>query len=359
VASIRKTGKKYQVRWTGRDKVEHGRTFARSVDARQFKAEIESQINAPGFIDPTASRVTFAEVAEEWLARPDVRESTRERNDQVLRNHVLPEWGHRSLDQITYNDAQRWIHAAMNPPAGRRPLAARTIHKNFAVLKGVLDHAVRSRLIPRNPVDGVKLPKPPADDRRFLDSAQLESLALSTPRHHLAVLILGYLGLRFGELAALRVNDVLFESREIKIDETYSKQGSQWAIGPTKTGATRRVPMPATMVDELQGAVAGKQPSDFVFSTRAGTPLSRHNFTRDVLNPWCATSGVPHLSPHDLRHTAASIAINARLTVLDVQRMLGHAKASTTLDSYSDLFEANLQRIAHTIDEARITVTHG
>jgi integrase len=60
----------------------------------------------------------------------------------------------------------------------------------------------------------------------------------------------------------------------------------------------------------------------------------------------------PSITPHDLRHTAASLAISAGANVKAVQRMLGHAKASMTLDVYADLFDADLDTVAANLDAA-------
>jgi integrase len=71
-----------------------------------------------------------------------------------------------------------------------------------------------------------------------------------------------------------------------------------------------------------------------------------HNNTRGWFAGAVARSGVPRLTPHDLRHTAASLAISAGAKVKAVQRMLGHASAAMTLDTYADLFDEDLDAVA-------------
>ena len=66
-----------------------------------------------------------------------------------------------------------------------------------------------------------------------------------------------------------------------------------------------------------------------------------------------AESGVPHTTPHDLRHTAASLAVSAGANVKAVQKMLGHASAAMTLDIYADLFDDDLEAVAIALHEAR------
>ena len=66
-----------------------------------------------------------------------------------------------------------------------------------------------------------------------------------------------------------------------------------------------------------------------------------------------ATSGVGRVTPHELRHTAASLAVSAGASVLGVQRMLGHKKPSTTLNDYADLFDTDLDNVAHALTALR------
>ena len=64
-------------------------------------------------------------------------------------------------------------------------------------------------------------------------------------------------------------------------------------------------------------------------------------------------SGIPRATPHDLRHTAASLAVSAGANVKAVQKMLGHASAAMTLDIYADLFDDDLEAVATALHDAR------
>ena len=98
--------------------------------------------------------------------------------------------------------------------------------------------------------------------------------------------------------------------------------------------------------------MAGMQPGDLVFTSSRGAPLRNHNFRARVFAPAAAAIGVPQLTPHDLRHTAASLAVQAGANVKAVQRMLGHASAAMTLDVYAGLFGDDLDAVADRLDEA-------
>ncbi len=98
-------------------------------------------------------------------------------------------------------------------------------------------------------------------------------------------------------------------------------------------------------------------------STSTTQPRSRRNAVHRILEPHrfdaaAAAIGEPGLTPHELRHTAASLAVSAGANVKAVQRMLGHASAALTLDRYADLFEDDLDAVADRLDVARSAVVH-
>jgi integrase len=117
------------------------------------------------------------------------------------------------------------------------------------------------------------------------------------------------------------------------------------------------VPFPAAIADELAALMVGKGRDDLVFTDLRGGVLRNSNWRARVFEPAVAKcrksdESFPSITPHDLRHTAASLAISAGANVKAVQRMLGHAKASMTLDVYADLFDADLDDVAVNLDAA-------
>lgn len=112
------------------------------------------------------------------------------------------------------------------------------------------------------------------------------------------------------------------------------------------------MPRPRFLVDDLASHVAGRAADGFVFPTSTGTPLRNSNFRRRHWDKAAKACGLDGLTPHDLRHTAASLAVGAGANVKAVQRMLGHASASMTLDVYAGLFGDDLDAVADLLDEA-------
>jgi integrase len=110
---------------------------------------------------------------------------------------------------------------------------------------------------------------------------------------------------------------------------------------------------PRFLIDDLAAHVAGKAPEDFVFSAPRGGVLRIRNLRRAGFEPAVKIAGLDGMTPHALRHTAASLAIAAGANVKVVQTMLGHKSATMTLDLYGHLFENQLDEVADAMDAAR------
>ena len=111
------------------------------------------------------------------------------------------------------------------------------------------------------------------------------------------------------------------------------------------------MPVPNFLVDQLAAVTAGGEGDDLVFTTWRGKPLRNLNFRRDVFDRAADDAGLHGLTPHELRHTAASLAVSAGANVKAAQRMLGHASAAMTLDVYSGLFDDDLDGVAERLDQ--------
>jgi integrase len=107
----------------------------------------------------------------------------------------------------------------------------------------------------------------------------------------------------------------------------------------------------------LRPHLEGKAADDFVFTSPKGGVLRNRNARRDWFDDAAEAIGEKGLTPHELRHTAASLAVSARANVLAVQRLLGHKSAAMTLDTYADLFDSDLDAVAERLD--RVAVSAG
>lgn len=210
--------------------------------------------------------------------------------------------------------------------------------------------------IPRNPCYGVRLPKREHPDRGYLSHQQVVALASAVERQGEVVRFLAYTGLRWGEMAALRVQDFDKLRRRVNVSRSVTESGGLVWSTP-KTWERRSVPFPAVLCAELAALMIGKGRDDLVFTDQRGGVLRNSNWRARVFRPavtkcQSADETFPTITPHDLRHTAASLAVSAHANVKAVQRMLGHAKASMTLDINADLFDEDLDSVADRLDAA-------
>jgi integrase len=125
-------------------------------------------------------------------------------------------------------------------------------------------------------------------------------------------------------------------------------------VGTPKDHERREVPVPAFLVDELARVCAGRVPDALVFPAPGGGFRRNGNFRRNVFDAAARRAGVDGVTPHGLRHTAASLAIQAGATVVLVCRMLGHSSPTITLNVYANLFADDLDTLADRLREAKI-----
>jgi integrase len=167
-------------------------------------------------------------------------------------------------------------------------------------------------------------------------------------------MVLAYCGLRWSELAALRAEHVDLLRRRLNICEAVTEiNGGPLAWGTPKSHEARSVPLPRFLVDELAAHLAGRGKRDLLFTTVNGEVLRNRNARRSWFDRAAAAIGQAGFTPHELRHTAASLAVSSGANVKAVQRMLGHASAAMTLDIYADLFDSDLDAVADRLDDTR------
>jgi integrase len=190
-------------------------------------------------------------------------------------------------------------------------------------------------------------------EARFLTHDQLADLADAAGDYRTLVLTLGYCGLRWGEAAGLRVGHVDCLRGRMQVVESVAEVNGRIVFGSPKSHQHRSVPVPRFLRDELMAATAGKSPGDLVFASPTGTVLRLSNFRNRVFDGAARAAALDGLTPHELRHTSASLAIAAGASIKGVQRMLGHKSATLTLDRYGHLFGDELDLVAERLDVHR------
>lgn len=313
---------------------------------------------------PVRCTLTFAELAETWMEGFGAQVRSGERAERTLehyryqlRHNLLPTLGHKKVQDISTDDC-----ASLIAKLRARGLSAKTIAGALVPLGRVFSLALRRGYIKSNPLDRLEAserPRVPRREQRVLTHADMRKLlgaCLTTHRPLIATAL--YTGMRLSELLGLVWADVDFEGGIIHVRYQLSRARRDQPARRVrlKTKAAIRdiplLPQLGSLLKKHRLASAHSADSDYVFSTTLGTPQGYRNIERRGLRRAAEKAGLngegqAPLRLHDLRHTFAShLVIDLRLDVAQVSRILGHARASITLDTYTHLFD----RAAHAAD---------
>ncbi len=353
MASVEKRIRGGKVTWLARWREPGGKqckeSFRRKTDAERRLIEVSASLLSGTYVDANAGKITVGEYAPGWLSsRVHLKPKTRAGYMSLLKTRVLPQWGTVPLSRITYGGVSAWVSQMVAEGLS----ASRTRHA-YHLLSGLLDDAVKDSRLVRNPASGVDLPRLVLQPRRYLTHGQVTELADASGEYRALVLVLAYCGIRWGEAAALKVGRVDPLRGRLDIVEAVTDVNGRMVFGSPKSHQHRSVPVPKFLRDELAAVMAGKGPGELVFTSPAGAVLRVQNFRRRSFDRATSSVGLDGLVPHELRHTAASLAIASGASVKAVQKMLGHASAALTLDRYGHLFGDELDTVAERLDAAR------
>ena len=336
---------RYGVRYRTPDhRTTRKRGFATKRDAQRFANTVEVHKLTGEYVAPALGRITVAELASDWLARKKQAAALSHYRtlESAWRVHVRPRWGTVAVADVDLIGVETWITAMMTAGAG-----ATTVLRAYGVLSGVLADAVKAKRLAANPATGVEnLPRKVGKRHIYLTADDVYRLADKAGEHRTLVLLLAFCGLRWGEAVALRVRDVEFLRRRLSVHENAVQVGAHHHVGPTKGREARSVPVPTFVLDELSSQCVGKAGGDLVFPSDRGGYLPRPKSSNGWFLRAVEASGVQRVTPHDLRHSCASLAVSAGVNVLALARMLGHKDPSVTLRVYADLFDTDLDAVA-------------
>lgn len=356
-------GKRYKVRYRDPDRKSREKNgFKRKKDAEDYLASVTVAGLRGEYVDPRSAKATIHELGTEWIAnQTQLKPSSYAAIETAWRVHIDPEWGHRRAGEIRHSEVRAWV--TRFTAGTTKPRSASVVIRAYGVLAGILDVAVRDRRIATNPARGVKLPRKGKKRRAYLTAAQVELLALNAGRHSTLIYTLAYTGLRWGEAIAIRVSALDTLRRRILVQENAVTVGRRIIVGTPKTHESRSVPYPKFLSELLARACEGKRRDQLVFGkgdAYEALPKSGQGwFWSAVVKAQAIDPTFPRITPHDLRHTAASLAISTGANPKAVQRMLGHASAAMTLDTYADLFEDDLDAVSERLDAVRAETVVG
>ena len=257
-----------------------------------------------------------------------------------MRLHVLPTLGDRPLVAIRRTDIQGLITASSDQ------LSPKTVENHLRLIRAVFNAAVEDQLISLSPVR--KISRQPVSRVKVvpLSVAQIDALVTATPDRYRAMVITAVgSGLRQGELLGLRADDVDLERGLVHVrHQLVSVPGVPAHLGPPKTDASlRTVPVPgfvsAALARHQEAFPAG--PFGVLFTNKRLDVVNRQSLHRSFRYA-LRTAGLPlTVTFHQLRHTYASLLIEAGESVTVVAARLGHKNATETLQTYSHLWPSS------------------
>ena len=347
-------------------------TFGTKDEAAKAERKAFMERDGGNLIDPDG--MTMRDLLALWLRtkRGSISDNAYAEYEIAIEKHILPVLGNAKVQRLTpvavqdVYDAWKEEHAAfelelaeweasrLTAKPTRRGLSARYIQRVHLIIGQALDHAVRLRVTPVNVARETTRPTVRrrrievwnGDQlRRFLEAAELDGYA---PLWHL----LGLEGMRRGEALGLRWQDVDFQRgtahlvQSVIADQT--AKGAAKIQHRTKTAAgartVRLTPETLALLRKRhdrrafgrKAAGDSRTDHDLIVTTSNGTPVNPTTVRRSF-DRLCKEAGVPRLTVHSLRHTAATLLLQAGVPVKVVSERLGHASATVTLDVYGHL----------------------
>lgn len=345
---------------TGRQR---NKAFVRLRDAQEFRWTVEPQERrrlAPE-LDPS---ITVSDYAKRWLkvVAPTLEESTLASYKIALRRHVCGLEGEPEdsplkaamdgpLSRVKVRDLRRnHVKELLSSKLGEG-LSPETVRRLHATLRVMFDWAVDDNLLLENPASrlGRKLGLGRSKRQRQEEKSPFtreqrdlfhETCAQADEAMHPLFFTLERAGLRLGEGLVLRLGDVHLKQHEIRVERSLSYL-TRKAKAP-KSGHGRTLEMSRELHDVLRQLMARRrkdglatgETNPLLFPSEAGTPYFHGNVERRFKR-MLEKAGLPrHHTPHDLRHTYATLLLEAGVDVQWLQAQMGHASIQTTVDEY-------------------------
>lgn len=321
---------RWRARGTGPDGKRRSSTFSTKSDARAWLATQQADAVRKSWRAPEAGKRTVGSYADDYLAREDLRESTRVLYSSLWKNHLKDHWASVAVGDVTSAKVRAW-HTSAAKSTGPTALA-----QSYRLLRSVLGVAVNDEVIASNPCRVRSAGTPKASrPSRSLTVAEVQELAKKVPaRYRTLILVLAFGGLRFGEATALRRSDVRDKGARVNVERSVRYLNKRWVVGEPKTDAGRRtVALPGAVAADLAKHLdefVPKAGDALVFGTATGSYLARSNWNQTFRRAADAAK-LPAVRPHELRHTGATLAASTGATTKELMRRMGHSSPAAAL----------------------------
>ena len=339
------------------------------------KALIELQIEHSQRTLTLRSNETVAQFSDRWLAEViplrGLKPSTISNYQQMIHYYIKPILGSKRLSDLK---SQQVLNLVNN--LKERGLSTNTNRRARSILHNMLETAVEEDLLSKNPVVRTSFIKKSADEKSMVQ----KSYSIGEANNALSVLkgsayegpfrLMVFLGLRIGEVIALRWEQVDIDERQLWVTRTEASipkllGDNTWSVerieGTTKSNRKRVLHLTSDQLNFLslhrksQNRLKLRNgetwnPEGYVFVTENGTPFAANNI-RSGLKRVLTKNGLRWIRLHDLRHTAGFLAVEAGIGIENVQDMLGHASIQITKDVYVGHVQAGSDRAVQALED--------
>jgi len=280
-------------------------------------------------------KATFDKFAEIWLrdyAEVSIKPSTLNGFKDIIKRLLLPAFSDTQINAITTGHLQTHISARV------KTVTAATVRNELTVLKLMFKHAFRWGYIKQNPTDNLERPKVEKVEIEVLSPDEFERLyEKSEPPYKVAFLTAFLTGLRAGELWGLQWGDIDWNSKQIHVRRSLWNHQFQ---RPKTKNSIRKVDMTDRLLMELKAwkLACPINVRDLIFPSPEGFATMHNNAMKRYYYPALRKAGLRQVSFHSLRHSNASMRIQAGQNIKYIQAQLGHASINMTMDVYGHLF---------------------
>lgn len=364
-------GMRYRVRYIGPDGKEKSESFPdkKKREAQDFLISVQADLLRGTYIDPDAGKVTFRRYADDWLAAATSDELTRDRLEYEFRLHVYPSFGDLALSAIQPATIRAWAHRIQQ--AGLSAGYRRVLFNDVSM---IFNAAVDDKKILSNPF-AVKTVRPPRREPTKVVPWSTEQLAKFRAnvglRYRVTVDLGAGCGLRQGEIFAVSPDDIDRSRNVLHVVRQLKIVRGKLIFAPPKGGKARDVPLPGSVIRRIEEHAKEFPPMPFTLPWGSSTgedrtvtlylytanlrPLKRPGFNADVWKPAIKATGIDdnrQNGMHVLRHTYASVLLDAGESIKALAAYLGHSDPGFTLRTYTHLLPTSEDRTRRAIDKA-------
>ncbi len=309
-------------------------------DAERVLGERLAEVSGGTFKE--IKKITFQEYSQHWLrtyAEVSVKPSTYASYKDVINRLLVPEYGNYQLSDLTTGHLQTYVAKR------RKSVSAKTVCNEIVVIKEMFKHAVKWGFLRTNPAWEVERPRTEKSEIEILDPPEVVAFPSKAQSPYRAAFLFDVMtGMRAGELWGLQWGDINWNSKQAFVRRTLWKGDFQT---PKSKRSVRKIDLPDLVIHELKAwkLACPVNEYDLVFPSPEGKLSQHDNVVKRYFNPALRNAGLRQVPFHSLRHTNASLRIQAGQNIKYIQSQMGHASIQVTLDIYGHLFnDANFNR---------------